>query len=117
MFFLILVWLIFIFLKVYIYFFFFDICLFMCKKICIADILIFCVVAIFYAEFCMENRFLPYFFFDFLVVYSCLFCLYGRKDRKNDLFQNKHLYIIPGIKFVSFGNFLSQHQIEPEIIQ
>ncbi|AXQ03814.1 hypothetical protein CFSAN000515_21045 [Salmonella enterica subsp. enterica serovar Choleraesuis str. CFSAN000515] len=62
MFFLILVWLIFIFLKVYIYFFFFDICLFMCKNICIADILIFCVVAIFYAEFCMANRFLPYFF-------------------------------------------------------
>ncbi|ARE54777.1 hypothetical protein FORC30_p019 (plasmid) [Salmonella enterica] len=49
--------------------------------------------------------------------HSDLFCLHGRKDRKNDLFQNKHLYIIPGIKFVSFGNFLSQHQIEPEIIQ
>ncbi|ATS98888.1 hypothetical protein BTN65_23990 (plasmid) [Salmonella enterica subsp. enterica serovar Enteritidis] len=65
MFFLILVWLIFIFLKVYIYFFFFDICLFMCKKICIADILIFCAVAIFYAEFCMINRFLSCCFFDF----------------------------------------------------
>lgn len=117
MFFLILAWLIFIFLKVYIYFFFFDICLFMCKKICIADILIFCAVAIFYAVFCMINRFLGLLFYYFLVIYSCLFCLYGRKDRKNDLFQNKHLYIIPGIKFVSFGNFLSQHQIEPEIIQ
>ncbi|ECG3145611.1 hypothetical protein EWJ82_20085 [Salmonella enterica subsp. enterica serovar Weybridge] len=55
MFFLILVWLIFIFLKVYIYFFFFDICLFMCKKICIADILIFC------AAFCMINRCLIYY--------------------------------------------------------
>ncbi|CNN65642.1 Uncharacterised protein [Salmonella enterica subsp. enterica serovar Typhimurium str. DT104] len=54
---------------------------------------------------------------DFVVKHSDLFCLHGRKDRKNDLFQNKHLYIIPGIKFVSFGNFLSQHQIEPEIIQ
>ncbi|CCF82195.1 hypothetical protein SELA5_p0033 (plasmid) [Salmonella enterica subsp. enterica serovar Enteritidis str. LA5] len=52
-----------------------------------------------------------------MVIYSCLLCLYGIKDRKNALFQNKHLYIIPGIKFVSFGNFLSQHQIEPEIIQ
>ncbi|EAZ4137625.1 hypothetical protein B9198_23100, partial [Salmonella enterica] len=99
------------------YFSFFDICLFMCKKICIADILIFCSVAIFYAVFCMINRFLACCFLIFLVIYSCLLCLYGIKDRKNALFQNKHLYIIPGIKFVSFGNFLSQHQIEPEIIQ
>ncbi|EBA1164742.1 hypothetical protein FHA84_24015 [Salmonella enterica subsp. enterica] len=76
MFFLILVWLIFIFLKVYIYFFFFDICLFMCKKICIADILIFCTVAIFYAEFSIINRRLIYYlvvlWWYILVCFVCI---------------------------------------------
>ncbi|ECH9054003.1 hypothetical protein FB43_20960 [Salmonella enterica subsp. enterica] len=56
MFFLVLICLFFIFLKVYIYFFFFDICLFMYKKICIADILIFCAIAILYSALRMINR-------------------------------------------------------------
>ncbi|EAX8591791.1 hypothetical protein BU848_23250, partial [Salmonella enterica] len=62
---------------------FFDICLFMCKKICIADILIFCSVAIFYAVFCMINRFLACCFLIFFgdIFLFALFVWYKRSQK------------------------------------
>ncbi|EAZ6764020.1 hypothetical protein CES27_21480, partial [Salmonella enterica] len=55
---------------------FFDICLFMYKKICIADILIFCAIAIFYSVLCMINRrltcFLVILWLNILIYFVCM---------------------------------------------